>query len=161
MPNWNYHIAFSFAVYIILAFIFNISLTGGVIGFIILGFASLLPDFDHPKSLIRQITAIVFGIGSFVFLLKFLINYSQLNLFSQSVISTICGAVVYFLIQKIRLKHRGKKSMHQLWVLIFVTALSALVFWLINLQIYFAGLVFLGYGCHLFLDWAKKQAKRV
>ncbi|HLD57479.1 MAG TPA: metal-dependent hydrolase [archaeon] len=159
MPNWNYHIAFSFAVYIILAFVFNISLVGGLIGFIVLGFASLLPDFDHPKSLIRQITAIAAGFGSFIIALKALVNYTQLSLLGGIFISVIIGGAVYFTVTKIRLKHRGKKSMHQIWVLIFVTAASALIFWLINLQIYFAGLVFLGYSSHLFLDWAKKQVR--
>ena len=159
MPNWNYHIAFSFAVYAVLFVALNIPLTAGAIGFVILVFASLLPDFDHPKSLIRQITAIACGAGSFIVVLKILVNYSQLTLFDGIVVSTLASLGAYVAVQKLRLKHRGKKSMHQLWVLIFVTALSALVFWLFGLGAQFSGIVFLGYSSHLFLDWAKKQIK--
>ncbi len=158
MPNWNYHLAFSFGVYIILAIIFNLSIFGSAIGLVILAFASLLPDFDHPKSLIRQITAIAAGFGSFIVLLKLLTNF-DVNLSGSIVVSTIAALCAYFGVKKIRLKHRGKNSMHQLWVLVFVAVFSAFVFWLFNLQIYFSALVFLGYGSHMFLDWAKKQLK--
>ncbi len=158
MPNWNYHIGFSFAIYAILVVALNISWTPAAIGFVILVLASLLPDFDHPNSLIRQIIAMACAAGLLVVVLKIFVN-SGFDLFTGIVISIIAATGSYIGVLKVRLKHRGKKSMHQLWVLVFVTALSALVFWLINLHPYFAGVVFLGYSSHMFLDWAKKQVR--
>lgn len=158
MPNWNYHIGFSFVIYAILVIALNISMTPAAIGFVILVFASLLPDFDHPSSLIRQIVAMSCAAGLFVVVLKIFVNTEQ-DLFTGIVISIISGAGSYMGVLKVRLKHRGKKSMHQLWVLVFVTVLSALVFWLINLHPYFAGVVFIGYSSHMLLDWIKKQVK--
>ncbi len=158
MPNWNYHIVFSFVIYAILVIALNISMTPAAIGFVILVFASLLPDFDHPSSLIRQIVAMACAAGLFVVVLKTFVN-SGFDLFTGIVISVIVSAGSYMGVLKIKLKHRGKKSMHQLWVLVFITALSALAFWLINLNPYFAGVVFIGYSSHMFLDWAKKKIK--
>ena len=149
--DWKLHVIVSFLLYLVIILFFQFSLSYSVAAFILLVFSSLLPDLDHPKSLIRGVIfAVVFYLSMWFVLIELSADF-MIKLF---VIITIL-ILTYYFYKNIPLKHRGKKSLH-LWRYCFlVTGVSLVLFSVANINISMVSFIFIGYGSHLLADKIK------
>ncbi len=150
--DWKLHVILSFFLYFLIISVFQFSLAYSITAFTLLTFSSLLPDLDHPKSVIRKAVFLLV----FYFLALFIVIGLNLTLEMKILILIITLILTYYLYKSIPLRHRGKRSLH-LWryVLIFPLislALSALA----NINISFALFIIVGYGSHLISDKISK-----
>lgn len=153
MASWKIHILFGLILYFAFVLIFSPGLEMNMLALALLVFASLLPDLDHPKSVIRLVVAVL---GSF-FVAIFLISNVEGLLTERLVVGTAGWVITYFAIKNLPLKHRGKKSLHQWWVLIILVMALGFAFWWTKTDISLMVFVLLGYGSHLILDRIKKD----
>ncbi|UCC91964.1 MAG: metal-dependent hydrolase, partial [Candidatus Aenigmatarchaeota archaeon] len=132
--DWKLHVILSLFLYSLIISIFRFSFPYSIAAFILLIFSSLLPDIDHPKSMIRKAVFLLV----FYFLTLFIIIELNLTLEMKILILAITLILTYYLYKFIPLRHRGKRSLH-LWryVLIF-PLLSIVLFALANINISFA-----------------------
>ncbi|NIO22554.1 MAG: hypothetical protein GTN38_00820 [Candidatus Aenigmarchaeota archaeon] len=149
--DWKLHLILSFILYFAIILISPLSLAYSVQALIILIFSSLLPDLDHPKSLIRiAIFAVVF------YLLMVFVIIQDLALEVKILTIVILLILTYYSYKHLPLKHRGKHSLH-LWRYPFLfTAVFSVLFAIANINISLILFILIGYGSHLFADRIKK-----
>ncbi len=146
--NWRGHIAASFVAYIFLVFVFQLPAPTSIAALVLLAFASILPDFDHPQSVIREVFSIIMGFFSVGALVLFL----EFQPIIKIALSCIGGVLVYLGMKNIPLRHRGRDSLHQWSVCLLFVGLCALVFYLIGISLRFLPFLLVGYGVHLLTD---------
>ena len=148
MPNWKVHIALTLFLYLIFINIFSFEIKLSIAAILLLIFSSLLPDLDHPKSKIRNF---VTGLS---FLLTFVSLFLVLNyeLESRLVVSFLGSSLIYVLFSNLPFKHRGRKSLHQWHLSLFVPFCFAVVFYIIGINYLLAFFILFGYFVHLLLD---------
>jgi len=150
--DWKLHLLTSFLVYFGLMLFFRFPSDYGVAAFILLALSSLLPDVDHPKSIIR---GIIFAIIFYLFML-FVVMQSSIDLQMKILVIVIMLILTYYSYRNIPLKHRGRRSLH-LWRYSFVsTGISAVIFRMANINISLVLFIFIGYALHLLVDKIKK-----
>ena len=148
MPNWKTHILITFVIYALLVITFKFSPPTSIAALILLAFASILPDFDHPKSVIREALSIIMGFFSFAIFMSFFDFDLPIRLISGA----ITGGLVYFGLKKFPLSHRGPDSLHQWKVCFLFVGLCTLVFLIAGISFQFLSFLLLGYGVHLLVD---------
>ena len=146
--NWKSHILVTFVIYIVLVITFQFPLPNSISALILLALASLLPDFDHPKSVIREVISILLGFFSF----SAFILISELEMALRLLVGMVLGILIYVGLKSIPLRHRGRNSMHQWSICFLLTGLLFIVFVLFNINLKFLAFVFVGYSVHLLTD---------
>ena len=146
--NWRGHIIASFAAYVPLVIFFGLPAPTNITAFIVLAFASILPDFDHPKSVIREVISILLAFFS---LAAFLV-VSDMSIALRVVSGSVAATVAYFLLKKIPLKHRGPESLHQWSICLLLTGTCTILFILVGRGLHFLPFIFVGYSIHLLID---------
>ncbi len=146
--NWKAHILAAFIIYISLVFFFEFPVPNSIAALILLSFASILPDFDHPKSLIREVISILLALSAF----SGVILLVELEIFLKFLTAAAFSVVVYVGLKTIPLHHRGRESLHQWRVCFLITGLLALILFLAGISMKFAAFVFVGYSVHLLID---------
>ena len=109
---------------------------------------ALLPDLDHPRSLMRNV------LGMFCSLLVGLIFFVSMEtaLETRLASSVIMFLIVFILFRRLPLSHRGRRSLHKWKLGILVFLLCAGIFLLTGLNIYLSSFMLIGYWLHLGLD---------
>ena len=146
--NWKGHILASFVAYAFLVVVFQLPAPSSIAGLVLLAFASLLPDFDHPHSVIREVFSILlalFSLAALVLLLEF-------EPLAKLAIATGVGAVIYIGLKKIPLRHRGKESLHQWSVCLLFVGMCGVIFYFAHISLHFLPFLFVGYSVHLLTD---------
>ncbi len=146
--NWKGHIAATFIIYILLVLIFQFPLPNSIAALILLTLASILPDFDHPKSVIRETLSIFAG---FFTLILFLMLF-EIELVFRLIGGSLSGILVYALLKTMPLRHRGKRSLHQWSVCFLLAGICAVVFFFLGIAFEFLPFIFVGYAVHLLTD---------
>lgn len=150
--DWKLHVILSFFFYFLIISVFHFPLSYSITALILLMFSSLLPDLDHPKSMIRK--AVFFLV--FYFLALFIVIGLNLTLEMKILILIIILILTYYLYKFLPLKHRGKRSLH-LWRYVFISPLLSLIlFALANINISLILFIIIGYGSHLVSDNIRK-----
>ncbi len=152
MPNWKTHIAVSFVFCSALFLLLGLTLRQMGFSVLLLAFSSILPDLDHPKSVIRETVAILGAFFAAVFVLDFL----KFEPAKTLIVLVFVWIAVYFGVKKLPLRHRGRKSLHKWRLAIYSTIFFAVIFWLVNINIIFSIFVLFGYSTHLALDRIKR-----
>jgi len=148
MPNWKIHIVLTVAIYLVFINIFSFDIKLSIAAIFLLIFSSLLPDLDHPKSKIRSfVTGSLFFV-MFIFLFA-LLEYESV---SKIVTSLLGASLIYVFFSNLPLKHRGKKSLHQWHLALFIPFCFAVVFYIFGMNYLLAFFVLFGYFVHLLLD---------
>ena len=155
MPNWKMHVILTLVLYIIFINVFGFTLKLSIVALVLLIFSSVLPDIDHHKSKIRDITTGVFFFIGFVFLF----DYLQYSLLEKSIFSLFGGTIAYLVGKHLPLTHRGKKSLHQWHLSLFVPFCFAVVFYILKINYLLSFFVFFGYIVHLLLDRVSIKVK--
>ena len=148
MPNWKMHISLTVVCYLSFLIFFTPSIKTSIVAVIILIFSSLLPDLDHPKSKIRGFVSW----ASFLLVFIFLLSILEFTIFTKAILSVAGAFLVFIFVKKLPLKHRGRKSLHQWWLAIFVPLIFAFIFLVFRINPLLAFFVFFGYVVHLALD---------
>jgi|GEM_PF-1615938 len=150
--DWKLHMIFSFAIYFVIILLFPSTLMYSIHALIILVFSSLLPDLDHPKSVIR----VVIFAAVFYLLMLFVILQETLDFWTKILTIVILFVLVYYSYKKIPLRHRGKRSLHLWRYLPLSVAASLVLFTFANINISLILFIVIGYGSHLLSDRIKK-----
>jgi len=149
--DWKLHMILSFIIYFMIILVFQFSLAYSVQALLILIFSSLLPDLDHPKSIIRGIVfAMIF------YLLMLFVIIQNLDIGMKILTIFILLVLVYYSYKHLPLKHRGKRSLHLWRYPLLFTAVSFLLFTIANINISLILFILIGYGSHLLADKIKK-----
>ncbi len=148
MPNWKTHVLAAFLAYFFLIIILKFPAPESISAFILLAFSSILPDFDHPKSVIRETISLLMGFFS----ATFFILYFDLSLQLKLIGGIITGVIVYFSLKKIHIRHRGPNSLHQWKVCLIFIVLCAAVFYFAKIDFQFLPFLAVGYSVHLLTD---------
>ncbi len=151
MPDWKIHTISVLLVYAVIFLLFSFSLEFGIMALLILLFSGLLPDLDHPRSLIRQLLGILCSL--FISVIFFVSMAAGLEIRLAS--SVIMFLLVFLLFRKLPLRHRGRKSLHKWRIGIIISLFSILLLWFANLSIYLSLFILTGYWLHLGLDRVK------
>lgn len=146
--NWKSHILATFIIYISLVLLFQFPLPNSIAGLVLLSLASILPDFDHPKSVIREVISILLGFFAF----SAMVLLFELDPVLRLAIGAFSGVIVYIGLKNIPLRHRGKESLHQWSVCFLLTGLLAIIFILFGVSLKFLAFIFVGYSVHLLTD---------
>jgi hypothetical protein len=150
--DWKLHLISSLFIYLIIIIIFPLPPYYSIQALIILTFSSLLPDLDHPKSMIR---IVIFSL-IFYLLMLFVILQETLNHWIKILTIVILLILVYYTYKYLPLRHRGKRSLH-LWRYFLLSIAVSLVFFTIaNINISLSLFILIGYGSHLLADKIKK-----
>ena len=150
--DWKLHTLLSFLLYFLIISIFHFSLTYSIQALLILIFSSLLPDIDHPKSVIRKIIFLLV----FYFMMLFVVIEMSLGIEMKILIMMITIILTYYFYKNIPLKHRGKRSLH-LWRYCFILGgISLILFTLANINTSLTLFIIVGYASHLISDKIKK-----
>jgi len=151
MPNWKIHITLTLFLYLVFINIFSFGIKLSIAAILLLIFSSLLPDLDHPKSKIR---GFVTGLSFFVVFI-FLFALLEYELAGKTVTSFLGASLVYVCFSNLPLKHRGKKSLHQWHLALFIPFCFAVVLYIFGMNYLLAFFVLFGYAVHLVLDRIK------
>jgi len=146
--NWRGHLAAGFAIYLLIVLFFRMGQAESAVGLVLLGFASLLPDLDHPKSVIRETLSVSAAFGSMAAVIAFF----DFSLPIRLGLGIAASLVVYSILKNLPLRHRGSKSLHQWRVCFLLTGLLAVVFFVSGISLAFAAFIFVGYSVHLLTD---------
>ncbi len=146
--NWKGHILATFIIYMLLVLVFEFPLPNSMMALALLTLASIMPDFDHPKSVIREVISVLLGLFSF----SLFIILSEFEFILRLLTGALLGSLVYISLKKIPLKHRGPDSLHQWSVCFLLTGLLLIVFILAGVEIKFLAFIFVGYSVHLLTD---------
>ncbi len=150
--DWKLHVILSLFLYFLIISFSQFSLIYSVQALLILVFSSLLPDLDHPKSMIRKITFILV----FYLMMLFIIIELAMDVGTKALIIIIILILAYYIYKNLPLKHRGKRSLH-LWRYCFLFGgISLILFALANINITFALFIIVGYASHLISDRIRK-----
>jgi inner membrane protein len=150
--DWKLHILFSFILYFLISLFFHFSIAYGISAFLVLIFSSLLPDIDHPKSLIR---AVVFSLMFYVLAIFVVLEVSS-GILVKIVLLAIILVLTYAGYKKLPLRHRGRKSLHQWRFFVVFSGVCIILFSLGNIDLTLDFFFSLGYGSHLILDKIRK-----
>ena len=142
----------SLAIYFIIIMVFPLSIYYSIQALIILIFSSLLPDLDHPKSMIR---VVIFAL-IFYLIILFVILQETLDFWIKILTITILLVLVYYSYRNIPLRHRGKRSLHLWRYFLLSIAVSLVLFTIANINISLILFILIGYGSHLLADRIKK-----
>ena len=146
--DWKLHIIVSLFLYFLIASFFQFSLSYSISALLLLVFSSLLPDMDHPKSMIRKLMFL----AAFYLFILFVVVEMMADIWIKVIIMSIILILTYYFFRNIPLKHRGKRSLH-LWRYVFISgSLSSVFFALANINISLALFIIIGYGSHLTAD---------
>jgi len=149
--DWKLHIIFSFFLYFLIISLFPLTLIYSLQALFLLLFSSLLPDLDHPKSVIRGVIFII----TFYFLVLF-VMIQKFDFEIKVMVLIMVLFLLYYFYRNIPLKHRGRKSLH-LWRHCFLfTGIFFVLFSIENINISLTSFIFIGYGSHLLADGIKK-----
>jgi len=146
--NWKGHITVTFGIYLVLVLFLGLQLTSSLAALILLAISSILPDFDHPKSVIRETLAILSGF----FTLSLILLIFEVEPVIKLVAGTVSGIAIYILIKTIPLRHRGKRSLHQWSVCFLLLGICAVVFFFLDIGFRYLPFIFVGYSVHLLTD---------
>lgn len=146
--DWKLHALTSFFIYFVIVTFFRLPFIYSLQGLFVFVFASLLPDVDHPKSVIRKIVFIM------VFYLMILSVVLGLGVSAEikAVIMVIILVLTYYFYKNIPIRHRGRRSLH-LWRYPFILMgifLALSIFLETNISLVF--FIIAGYGVHLVSD---------
>lgn len=149
--DWKLHLIFSFVIFFLITLVFRFPFDYSVAAFLLIIFSSLLPDLDHPKSIIRLIVfAVIF------YLLMLFVIIQDFNLEIKILTIAMLLILAYYSYRHLPLKHRGRRSLH-LWRYCFLaTAVSFVLFTIANINISLTLFILIGYGSHLLADKIKK-----
>jgi len=150
--DWKLHVILSLAIYFIIIMVFPLSIYYSIQALIILIFSSLLPDLDHPKSMIR---VVIFAL-IFYLIILFVILQETLDFWIKILTITILLVLVYYSYRNIPLRHRGKRSLHLWRYFLLSIAVSLVLFTIANINISLILFILIGYGSHLLADRIKK-----
>ncbi len=151
MPDWKIHTISLLLVFALILCLFSFSLEFGIMALLVLVFAGLLPDLDHPRSLIRQVLGLLCSL--LAGLIFFVSMEAALEIRIAS--SAIMFALVLLVFRKLPLRHRGRRSLHKWRIGIIIFFISVLLLWFANLSIYLSLFILTGYWLHLGLDRVK------
>ena len=151
MPDWKIHTISVLLVFALILCIFSFSTEFGIMALLVLLFSGLLPDLDHPRSLIRQLLGILCSL--FISVIFYVSMGAGLEIRLAS--SVIMFLLVFLLFRKIPLRHRGRRSLHKWRIGIIISLFSILLLWFANLSIYLSIFILTGYWLHLGLDRVK------
>ncbi len=151
MPDWKIHAISALLLFALLLSLFPFQPDFSVMALFLFLFSSLLPDLDHPKSLIRQILGLFCSLFISVIFLIIIRGGPEIRLAS----SIIMFLLVFLLFRKIPLRHRGRRSMHKRGVGIILFLACTGLFLLIGLSVYLSVFTLAGYWLHLGLDRLK------
>ncbi|MCK5022952.1 MAG: metal-dependent hydrolase [Candidatus Aenigmarchaeota archaeon] len=150
--DWKLHVIVSMIMYTVLVSFLQFSFFYSLQAILLLIFASLLPDIDHPKSIIRKI----FFIAVFYSSMVFIVLSTDFGIEAKVVILGMVLVLCYYLFKNLPLSHRGKKSLH-MWRYVFIVGMIAAVLFAIwNINISFALFIIIGYASHMLADKIKK-----
>ncbi len=151
MPDWKIHTISVLLVFALILCLFSFSLEFGIMALLVLLFSGLLPDLDHPRSLIRQVLGLFCSL--FISLLFFISMEAGLEMRLAS--SIIMFFLIFLLFRKIPLRHRGRRSLHKWRLGIILFLACAGLFLLVGLSVYLSLFILTGYWLHLGLDKVK------
>lgn len=150
--DWKLHAILSLLLYFLIISFLQFPPVYSVQALVILLFASLLPDIDHPKSVVRKISFLMV----FYALILFITLGMEIDIGMKAVILAMSLGITYYLFRKLPLKHRGRRSLH-LWRYPFVfSGLSLVLFSMANINISLSLFIIIGYSSHLISDRIKK-----
>jgi hypothetical protein len=150
--DWKLHLISSLFIYLIIIIVLPLPLLYSIQALILITFSSLLPDLDHPKSIIR---VVIFS-SIFYLLMMFIILQETLDTWTKIITIVILLILVYYSYKKLPLKHRGKRSLHLWRYFLLSTAVSLVLFTIANINISLSLFILIGYGSHLLADRIKK-----
>lgn len=151
MPDWKIHAISALLAFALLLSLFHFSPDFSIMALLVFLFSSLLPDLDHPRSLIRQILGLFCSL--FISLMFFITIGGGLEIRLASSITMFL--LVFLLFRKIPLRHRGRRSMHK-WKMGFLLFLLCFLLFLIGgINVYLSTFILTGYWLHLGLDRVK------
>jgi hypothetical protein len=149
--DWKLHLILSFAIYLLIIIFFAFPVDYSLSALLLIVFSSLLPDLDHPKSIIRiVIFAMIF------YILMIFVIIQDLTLEVKILTIVILLILVYYSYKYLPLKHRGKRSLHLWRYPIIFAAVSLVLFTAANINISLSLFILIGYGSHLLADGIKK-----
>lgn len=156
MPDWKAHVIATLLVYALIIWIFPTSPEFGLLALMVFLFFGVLPDLDHPKSLVRQLLtvfcALLLSVAVFIRASEGL----ELRLAS----SLIVFALVFLLFRYLPLSHRGKRSLHKWGIGLGLFLVCVVLFLALGLSPYLSLFALLGYWLHLGLDRLKYKGRR-
>lgn len=156
MPDWKIHAISALLVFALLLSLLPFHPDFSIMALLIFLFSSLLPDLDHPRSLIRQVLGLFCSL--FISVMFFITIGGGLEMRLAS--SVIMFLLVFLLFRKIPLRHRGRRSLHK-WKLGFLLfLLSLLLFLAAGINIHLSAFILAGYWLHLGLDRFKYKRGR-
>ena len=146
--DWKLHVLVSFLAYFLIVSLFRFQPLYSVQALLVLVFFSMLPDVDHPKSVIRKVVFIII----FYLMMLFVVIELAIDIPTKTAIMLIYVAITYYFYKNLPLSHRGKRSLH-LWRYPFIFAGLFLVFSVAaGMNISLCLFVLIGYGLHLLSD---------
>lgn len=148
MPDWKIHSIAALLAFALLLSLFPFSPDFSIMALLVFLFSSLLPDLDHPRSLIRQVLGLFCSL--FISLMFFIRMEAGPGMRLAS--GVIMFLLVFLIFRRIPLRHRGRRSMHQ-WkvgIILFLACLA--LFLILNISIYLSVFILMGYWLHLGLD---------
>lgn len=151
MPDWKIHAIMALLAYSIIFLLFSFTPEFGLMALLIMVFAGLLPDLDHPRSLIRQVLGIF---CSLMVSVAFFVSVDA-ALEARLASSVIMFILVFLLFRKLPLRHRGRRSLHKWRLGIILFLACAGLFLLAGLSVYLSLFILAGYWLHLALDRIK------
>ena len=156
MPDWKIHAISALLVFALLLSLLPFQPDFSIMALLIFLFSSLLPDLDHPRSLIRQ----VLGLFCSLFISVMFFISMEAGIKMRLVSSIIMFLLVFLLFRKIPLRHRGRRSLHKWKLGIILFLASLVVFFLIGFSVYLGVFILAGYWLHLGLDRFKYKRGR-
>ena len=150
--DWKLHAILSLFLYFVIISIFQFSLAYSVQALSILVFSSLLPDIDHPKSVIRKIVFIII----FYLMILFVVLELPIGMEMKILIMIITLILTYYFYRNIPLKHRGPRSLHRWRYVVVFPIISFPLLLLANINITLSLFIIVGYGSHLISDKIKE-----
>lgn len=151
MPDWKLHSIAALLAFALLLSLFPFSPDFSVMALLIFLFSSLLPDLDHPKSLIRH----VLGLFCSLFISAIFFIRLEAGIGIRLVSGAMMFVLVFLLFRKLPLRHRGRRSLHRWRIGLLLFLLCTALFLMLGLNIYLGIFIPAGYWLHLALDRVK------
>lgn len=150
--DWKLHMLLSLVIYALIASVLSLSLEYAVIAMVLLVFGSLLPDMDHPRSVIRK-AVFMFALYVFVF---FVMIGTGMDFLIKLLVIGMMSILSYYLYRHVPLSHRGTRSLH-LWRYVPLTGcIFTLAFVIASINISLVLFLIVGYASHLAADKVTK-----